>query len=322
MRFALLVVLGVSLFVLPALAADQPAAPAAPADPKAAPATPPAATTLPASPEVVATVGEVKIAGKQVDEVLRKAINQIPPDRVEQARQQVVSQMVMRELVRAYITAQKIELTEKEVKEANDAIEQAAKGAGMTAKDLKEKQNITDEMIATQAKTQKMLMAETSKEKTDAFLKDHPGYFNGTKVKASHILIKVDPAAATKDQKEAYARIQQIAADIEVKKVTFEDAAKANSACPSAKEGGDLGEFTFDRMVPPFAMTAFDMKVGEISKVVRTQFGLHLIKVTGRTDGKEPDAKAEQIAKQAMMALLLNKIIEQGTTTLPITVTK
>ena len=53
-----------------------------------------------------------------------------------------------------------------------------------------------------------------------------------------------------------------------------------------------------------------------------TRDGLHLIKVTARTEGKEADPQAEDIAKKAMMSLVLNKIIEQSLTTAPVTITK
>lgn len=280
------------------------------------------ATTLPASPEIIATVGETKIMGKEVDDILRRDLARIPADRVEEARNLVLNRLVMRELVEAYIDAQKIQATEADMKEANDAIAKLAAQHKMTVEELKKAQNLTDKMILTQVRTQKLLKAETAKDKADAFVKAHPDYFDGTTVKASHILVKVDPAASTAEQKEAIKKIEQIAADLQAKKVSFEDAAKQHSACPSSQQGGDLGEFSFSRMVPPFAMAAFDMKVDEVSGIVRTQFGLHLIKVTGRTPGKESDPQAEDNAKKALMALVLNKIIEQSLTSTPVVITR
>ncbi|HOD82249.1 MAG: Foldase protein PrsA 1 precursor [Planctomycetes bacterium ADurb.Bin126] len=330
MRSALTGVLVLALVALPLWAADQVAdKPAAPAGSSKLPpghpptdAPPAMATTLPASPEVIATVGETKIMGKEVDEILRRDLSRIPAARLEEARKLVLSRLIMRELVGEYLKAQKIEVTEAELKEANDAIKKVADEHQMTVEQLKKAQNLTDAMIVSQVKTQKLLKAETATEKAAQFVKAHPAYFNGTTVKASHILVKVDPASSTVEQKEAIKKIEQIASDIEAKKVTFEEAAKQHSACPSSQQGGDLGEFSFAKMVPPFAMAAFDMKVDQVSGVVRTQFGLHLIKVTARTEGKEADPQAEDIAKKAMMSLVLNKIIEQSLTTAPVTITK
>ena len=58
----------------------------------------------------------------------------------------------------------------------------------------------------------------------------------------------------------------------------FSDLAKDYSNCGSAKEGGDLGEFSKGMMVAAFEKAAFSLEVGEISPPVKTQFGFHLIK--------------------------------------------
>nr|WP_255407615.1 peptidylprolyl isomerase [Halobacteriovorax sp. DA5] len=59
---------------------------------------------------------------------------------------------------------------------------------------------------------------------------------------------------------------------------TFEELAKDFSNCPSGQQGGDLGEFGKGMMVAPFEKAAFALEVGELSPIVRTQFGYHLIK--------------------------------------------
>jgi peptidyl-prolyl cis-trans isomerase C len=58
----------------------------------------------------------------------------------------------------------------------------------------------------------------------------------------------------------------------------FEDLARDYSECPSGKEGGNLGEFGKGMMVPSFEKAAFALLPGEVSEIVRTQFGFHLIK--------------------------------------------
>lgn len=92
---------------------------------------------------------------------------------------------------------------------------------------------------------------------------------NRTQVRASHILVS--------SQEEAI----KIKNDIETGKMTFEQAAMRYSTCPSAQNGGDLGYFGRNRMVVPFERAAFSLPVGMISDPVKTQFGYHLIKVTG-----------------------------------------
>lgn len=68
---------------------------------------------------------------------------------------------------------------------------------------------------------------------------------------------------------------------------SFEDAAQEFSSCPSAQNGGDLGNFTRGKMVPEFETAAFELEVGQVSGVVPTQFGFHIIKLTDKTEAAQ-----------------------------------
>jgi parvulin-like peptidyl-prolyl isomerase len=183
---------------------------------------------------------------------------------------------------------------------------------------------LSEERLKDQVRLKRLADGLAAKDKVDAFIKAHPSYFNGTKVQASHILITCQPVAATADQKAALAKLTKIAADLKAGKTTFGDAAKEHSACPSGKKAnGDLGEFAFTAMVPTFAMTAFDMKVGQTSGIIRTQFGFHLIQVTKRTDGTEkPGEDASEVARNSLLAQLQNQVFDQAMTTCLIVISK
>jgi parvulin-like peptidyl-prolyl isomerase len=105
---------------------------------------------------------------------------------------------------------------------------------------------------------------------------------SGPKVQASHILINIDE---TMTDEKAKAKIEELKKELdataaEKKAEKFAELAKANSACPSGAKGGDLGAFGRGQMVPEFDKAVFEMKVGEISAPVKTQFGYHLIMKT------------------------------------------
>lgn len=92
-------------------------------------------------------------------------------------------------------------------------------------------------------------------------------------VRASHVLVKTEDEA------------KKLREDINAGKISFEDAARQISLCPSGHEGGDLGFFKRGVMVKPFEDAAFAMKeIEEVSEPVETQFGWHLIQLTGMID--------------------------------------
>lgn len=92
-------------------------------------------------------------------------------------------------------------------------------------------------------------------------------------VRASHVLVKTEDEA------------KKLREDINAGKISFEDAARQISLCPSGHEGGDLGFFKRGVMVKTFEDAAFAMKeIGEVSEPVETQFGWHLIQLTGMID--------------------------------------
>ncbi len=115
-----------------------------------------------------------------------------------------------------------------------------------------------------------------------------------TEFKARHILLKAEGEAQVQ---EATAKAQLLRERL-VKGLDFAKTAEVQSEDPSAKgNGGDLGWFNASKMVKPFSDAAATLKIGEISQPVRTQYGVHLIKLEGRREKKFEDLKA-QLAKE------------------------
>ena len=98
-------------------------------------------------------------------------------------------------------------------------------------------------------------------------------FVSGESVNASHILVDTEEKA------------NEILALINDEKMSFEDAAKEYSSCPSKENGGSLGDFTRGQMVPEFDSAVFAMTVGEVTSApVKTQFGYHLIKLNSKSE--------------------------------------
>ena len=118
-----------------------------------------------------------------------------------------------------------------------------------------------------------------SDQEIKAFYESHPGLFKQLEqVRASHILIKVDPQANEVKRAEAQKKIKEIQQKLQ-KGEDFATLAKALSEGPSKAEGGDLGYFSRGRMVKSFEEAAFALRPNEVSDIVETKFGYHLIKV-------------------------------------------
>jgi len=82
---------------------------------------------------------------------------------------------------------------------------------------------------------------------------------------------------------DSEAKCNELKEQINSGDITFEQAAKENSSCPSGAQGGDLGTFSQGQMVPEFDKVVFNDEVGVVHGPVKTQFGYHLLEVTSRS---------------------------------------
>jgi peptidyl-prolyl cis-trans isomerase C len=127
-------------------------------------------------------------------------------------------------------------------------------------------------------------------------------------VKARHILTRVDPGADAKAKEEARARAASILADVR-KGEDFALLAERYSEDATARgSGGDLGEFGRGKMVKPFDDAVFAMKPGEVSEIVETEFGFHVIKLEAYTPaGQQPLDEVKDKIRAAIVAQKRNE---------------
>lgn len=140
-------------------------------------------------------------------------------------------------------------------------------------------------------------------------------------ISAAHILILTGYEAMPQDTLAAYNKIKKIR-ERALKGEDFTELAKKYSEEPNAKEsGGDLGYFTVFKMVYPFETEAYKTAVGEVSNIVRTQFGYHLIKINSRRARKPKilvshimisDQKKERNFDPQERIEEIYKLLEQG----------
>ncbi len=155
-------------------------------------------------------------------------------------------------------------------------------------------QRIKDDMLANFAIAKAVENVKVTDDEMKAFFEENKSSLvSGETVNASHILVDSEEKAT------------ELLADINAGKISFEDAARQNSTCPSKDQGGNLGEFSRGQMVPEFDEACFTMNVGEIKGPVKTQFGYHLIKLNSKNEAKQ--IEFSEIADQIKAKLTSDK---------------
>jgi peptidyl-prolyl cis-trans isomerase C len=197
-------------------------------------------------------------------------------------------------------------------------LEASLKAQGKALQDFYKETGQTEAQLRTNITTMLQWAAYVKAKLTDADVKryfdENRDFFDQVKVRASHIVYRLAPNAPENDRRDAWAKLLALRQEITAGKITFADAAKKYSQCPSAPKGGDLGPIARKFMVQePFAKAAFALKVNEISDVVQTDYGLHLIQVTERKNGQPADFDKikDEVREIASEELRLNVLAQQ-----------
>jgi peptidyl-prolyl cis-trans isomerase C len=144
---------------------------------------------------------------------------------------------------------------------------------------------------------------EVSEEDVKAYYESHKDEFKTPEmVRSRHILIKTDPSASDNDKKKAKEKAEEILKKIKAGEDFAKLASDVSDDTGSKPKGGELGFFPKGRMVKSFEDAAFSLKPGEVSGIVETQFGYHIIKVEEKKEpGMEPFDTAKEKIKQKLL---------------------
>jgi peptidyl-prolyl cis-trans isomerase C len=257
----------------------------------------------PADKTVAVTVNGEEITKGQIAEEVTRLSRQfggrMSPEQMEQMQsaltKQATENLISRALLTQKIAEEGIAVSPEEVASRMDEV-RSNFGSEEDLSNRLAMMGMTVEMLEKEMETGlgvEKLLAEhaPSEEVTDADVKayydDNPGQFEQPeRIKASHILIKSDPGDTDAMKAEARKEAEKVLADLK-NGADFAQMAREHSACPSSQNGGDLGFFQRGQMVKPFEDAAFALGVGQMSGIVETQFGYHIIKVTDREEGRQ-----------------------------------
>jgi peptidyl-prolyl cis-trans isomerase C len=289
-------------------------------------------------PDVRPTGNAGTVNNQPIPEVaVYRALRQFPPAQQEMARKEIMAHLIENILIDQYLNAIKMTVEEKEV----DAVINELKAElTMVKKDyIKELEAmmLTEAEFRTevqaQLKWEKFVKQQSTDDKLKQLFDSSPDVFDGTMVRARHILMT--PGTDEAKQKEAAGKLRGIkqvieqeaakgvaalpaTADALQKEQTraakteelFAAYAKEHSVCPSKKDGGDLSFFPrAGAMVEPFAKAAFAIKPYEMTDVVATEFGYHLILVTARKQGTPKKFEEVKGDVQMLYAMRLREAV-------------
>jgi peptidyl-prolyl cis-trans isomerase C len=273
---------------------------------------PPMAETPPPRDLVAARVN-----GQPIPELsIYRSLMRVPVQRREEARKDVINYLIDNTVIDQYLLQLADIKNSVEPKDIDKHIEAVKKEAADSKKDFKQ---LLQTMFITEAELRTELTGALRWDKfvlkygTDAtlekFFKDNIEIFNGSRVRARHILIPVTDgkketafAAISGIKKQIEGEVAQTVAKLPTSadpitrekerakalETAFADAAMKNSTCPSKEKGGDLDFFPrAGAMVEPFARAAFALKQYQMSEPVATDFGYHLILAIDSKPGKE-----------------------------------
>lgn len=224
--------------------------------------------------KILAKVGDKEISNLDVDSAIQGLDPyQAQQFQTEEGRKYVLEDLINQELLYMYAKDAKIDENEDFRKEMAEI-----------------EKNVLKQYVINQILTSVEI---TDDEKLSFYEANKANFSNPETVNAKHILVDTEEKA------------NELLTQIKAGDITFEDAAMANSTCPSKDRGGDLGEFGPGQMVPEFDQAVFAMEVGQISEPVKTQFGFHLIKLESKNEASIP--AYEEIADKVEKTLMFQK---------------
>lgn len=233
----------------------------------------------------------------------RRPPNQRSGGQMQQMHEQVVRQTVTRHVLQGEARRSDIEIDSSQIESQLQGIQSRYENREAFLKQLAQNNITVDSLrryVASQLRQQQIQqrMAETaaspSSEEVTSYSEEN------SRIRAQHILIKVGENAP---QAQADSARQIAAALVDSAKmdgVNFAELARRNSDGPSAQRGGDLGFFTKDRMVEPFAEAAYALSdSGDVAdEPVRTRFGFHVIRLTDPGEPMDTSKARKQMMQQ------------------------
>lgn len=253
-------------------------------------AQPPAAT---GNPNVAATVNGETITLDAVDALLKTTLPLTPLTAAQkrQMRVEVLSDMVDDVLLRQFLRKNGPKVDPAEIDAQLKAFGEKLKGEGKTLADFYKETGQTEAQVKESWTTALQLTgyvkSNTTEEQLKAYFAANKDHFDRVEVKVRHVVLRAGKGASPAERAAAKERLEAIRAEVAGGKLDFAAAAKKHSHCPSGPTGGDIGYIARKGGIvdEAFAKAAFALKPGDLSAVIETDFGYHILQVIDRKPG-------------------------------------
>jgi peptidyl-prolyl cis-trans isomerase C len=250
--------------------------------------------STPGSPaEVAATVNGEAITVAELDAALKANLPSVPLTAADrrQLRAALLNDLIDDKFLKQFLAKHGPKVDPAEIEAQMTALKASLVRENRTLADFLKQTGQTEAQLrdfwATQIQLANYVKQHATDDKLRAYHAANRDHFDKVEVRVSHVVIRVGKSATPVERAAAKEKLQAVRADLAAGKTTFAAAAKKFSQCPSALKGGDLG-FVPRRGLPedePLAKAAFALKVGGLSEVVETDYGVHLLTVTDRKPG-------------------------------------
>ncbi len=248
-----------------------------------------------AQDEEVANVNGVSITKSEIDAAYKRTQmsqqKDISEDKIKVYRKHVLNYLINDTLVSQFLDEQKIVADEKKVDSHIAEIRKHREAKGQTLETFLKEMGVDEKRMRSDIREihrwMQYVEIRATNKALQGYFEANLAAFDNSEVRASHILVKLEPEASDSDRAAARKKIEAIRAQL-ASGVKFSDAAAKYSDCPSKSQGGDLDFFPRKGvMTEAFAATAFSLPVNQVSEIVETEFGYHLIVVTAKKPGKQ-----------------------------------
>ena len=279
-----------------------------------------------AAEEVIATVNDEPITGDELKVLAYTASGMMDSTRSPSFNIRLLDQMIDRKLMAQEAKAAGVSIPDTLVTNVLDQfvrqfggeqqVDQMLAPMGLTRDDFRNaiQRDLTIRKYVDEKITSSIVVADAD---IRAFYDQNPDMFAGQdSVRVSHIILLSHEGDVEQSKKDRRAQMESIRTRA-VSGENFAELARQYSQDNVAQQGGDLGYFPRGMMVKPFEDAAFALKKGQISDIVETQFGLHLIKCVDKKSARpvpfeEAKARIDMMLKQRQLSTELQNRLQKS----------